>query len=197
MSDSAGRGSTFAKAQSDYELVEAVGTGDMLAFEMLIKRYRDPILNFIFRYTGDRFGAEDIAQEVFLKVYLAASGFEPRGKVSTWIFKIAYNLSMNEVLRRRRFDRAGDIDDLPPEPSMPVDSGVEELAQEVMDAVRHLPEKQRAALLLRVNEDLSYAEIGHVLSTSIASVESLLFRARENLRKILAGKSKGMNSGKR
>jgi len=196
MSDSAARGNTFEKTESEYELIKAVGAGDIVAFEMLIKRYRDPVLNFIFRYTGDRFGAEDIAQEVFLKVYLAASGFKPRGKVSTWIFKIAYNLSMNEVLRRSRFVRASASDELGPELRGPGDTGLKELAQEVMDSVGRLPEKQRAALLLRVDEDLSYAEIGNVLSTSIAGVESLLFRARENLRKMLIGKSKGMNSGK-
>jgi RNA polymerase sigma-70 factor (ECF subfamily) len=134
---------------------------------------------------GDRFGAEDIAQEVFLRVYRAASEFEPRGKVSTWIFKIAYNLSLNELLRRSRFCPITDIGDHGFELVEPNHTGCKELEEEVMDAVRHLPEKQRAALLLRVNEGLSYAEIGNTLSTSISSVESLLFRARENLRKIL------------
>jgi RNA polymerase sigma-70 factor (ECF subfamily) len=71
----------------------------------------------------------------------------------------------------------------------PNDTGRKELEEEVMDAVIHLPQKQRAALLLRVNEGLSYAEIAGILSTSISSVESLLFRARENLRKTLIGRS--------
>jgi RNA polymerase sigma-70 factor (ECF subfamily) len=189
MNDPAGCGGSFPKAEREYELIKAIGAGDVLAFETLVKRYRDPISNFIFRYMGDRFGAEDIAQEVFLRVYRAASEFEPRGKVSTWIFKIAYNLSLNEVLRRSRFCPITDIDDHGFELEEPNHTGRKELEEEVMEAVRHLPQKQRAALLLRVNEGLSYAEIANILSTSISSVESLLFRARENLRKTLIGRS--------
>jgi RNA polymerase sigma-70 factor, ECF subfamily len=186
MNDPAGCGGSLRKADREYALIEAIGAGDILAFEMLVKRYRNPVLNFIFKYTGgDRFGAEDIAQEVFLRVYRAASEFEPRGKVSTWIFKIAYNLSLNEVLRRSRFCPITDIDDLGSELAEPDHTGRKELEEEVMDAVGHLPPKQRAALLLRVNEGLAYAEIGNILSTSVSSVESLLFRARENLRKTL------------
>jgi len=186
MIDPAGCGGSFPKGDRDYDLIRAVGAGDIPAFEMLIERYRGPVLNFIFKYTGDRFGAEDIAQEVFLRVYRAASEFEPRGKVSTWIFKIAYNLSVNEIVQRSRFCPMTEIDDRGLEQAEPNDAARKELQQEVMDAIGQLPEKQRAALLLRVNEELSYAEIGAVLSTSISSVESLLFRARENLRKMLA-----------
>jgi RNA polymerase sigma-70 factor (ECF subfamily) len=189
MNDAADCGGSSPKADRDYELIKAVGAGDIRAFETLIERYRGPVLNFIFKYTGDRFGAEDIAQEVFLRVYRAASGFEPRGKVATWIFKIAYNLAVNEIVQRSRFCQVTDIDELGFEPAAPNDTARSELEQDVMGAVRQLPEKQRAALLLRVNEELSYAEIGSVLSTSISSVESLLFRARENLRKILVGHS--------
>ena len=189
MNDPAGCGGSFEEADREYELIKAIGAGDILAFEMLVKRYGDPVSNFIFKYTGDKFGAEDIAQEVFLRVYRAASRFEPRGKVSTWIFKIAYNLSLNEVSRRNRFCPITGIDDRGFELAAPNHTDRKELEEEVMDAVRHLPQKQRAALLLRVNEGLSYAEIANILSTSISSVESLLFRARENLRKTLIGRS--------
>jgi RNA polymerase sigma-70 factor (ECF subfamily) len=185
MNDPSGCGGSLPKADREYELIKAIGAGDIVAFEMLIKKYRDPVSNFIFKYMGDRFGAEDIAQEVFLRVYRAASEFEPRGKVSTWIFKIAYNLSLNEVLRRSRFCPIADIDDREFELAAPNHTGRKELEEEVMDALRRLPQNQRAALLLRVNEGLSYAEIGNILSTSISSVESLLFRARQNLRKTL------------
>ncbi len=185
MNDPSGCVGSLPKADSEYELIKAIGAGDIVAFEMLIKKYRDPVSNFIFKYMGDRFGAEDIAQEVFLRVYRAASEFEPRGKVLTWIFKIAYNLSLNEVMRRSRFCPISDIDDREVELAAPDNTGRKELEEEVMDAVRRLPQNQRAALLLRVNEGLSYAEIGNILSTSISSVESLLFRARQNLRKAL------------
>jgi RNA polymerase sigma-70 factor (ECF subfamily) len=170
-------------AEREYDLIRAVGRGDVSAFEQLIGRYRGPVLNFVCKYTGDWFGAEDIAQEVFWRVYRAAPGFEPRGRVATWIFKIAYNLSMNEVRREKRFRGAIDDIDNYEFPGREDDVARREREQEIMNAVRALPDKQRAALLLRVNEELSYAEIGSVLSISVAGVESLLFRARENLRK--------------
>ena len=185
MKDAAGCGKgPVLNGDREYELIRAIGAGDVSAFEMLLERYRGPVLNFIFKYTGDRFGAEDIAQEVFLRVYRAAPGFEPRGRVSTWIFKIAYNLSINEVLRGKRFIRADEnIERYESRGQESNEEAREELEQLVMSEVLRLPDKQRAALLLRVNEGLSYTEIGNVLSISVSSVESLLFRARENLRK--------------
>jgi RNA polymerase sigma-70 factor (ECF subfamily) len=184
----------------DRRLIEAVGTGDALAFEKLIEKYRTSILNFIYRYVGDRFTSEDLAQEVFLRVYSSAADFEPRSKVSTWIFKIAYNLSLNEILRRGRLcvlaDTVEEVEKRGIEVRAPDFLEGNELRETLMDSIRILPEKQRAALLLRVNEELSYSEIGDVLSTSVSSVESLIFRARENLRKVLRGKQED-NSGSR
>ncbi len=185
MNDLMGYGGSFSKGDMEHELINAIGAGDILAFETLIKRYQGPVLNFVFKYIGDRFAAEDIAQEVFLSVYRSASKFEPKGKVSTWIFKIAYNLSVNEILHRSRLCLVNGIDDLGSELVGPDHTHGKEIEEEVMDGVRHLPEKQRAAMLLRVNDGLSYAEISKILSISISSVESLLFRARENLRKIM------------
>ncbi len=179
------------KNDIDYKLVQAIGTGDSLAFERLIKNYRNPVVNFIYKYLGDRFGAEDLAQDVFLRVYSSASEFEPKGKVSTWIFKIAYNLSVNEILRRKRLCLLADADiaeEKGAELSAPSPGDADELKEMLMDTIQRLPEKQKAALLLRVNEELSYAEIGVILSTSVSSVESLLFRARNNLRKLLRWK---------
>jgi RNA polymerase sigma-70 factor (ECF subfamily) len=185
MNDPMGYGGSSSKGDSEHELINAIGAGDILAFEALIKRYQEPVLNFVFKYIGDRFAAEDIAQEVFLSVYRSASGFEPKGKVSTWIFKIAYNLSVNEILHRSRLCLINGVDDLGFELVEPDHTIGKEIVEEVMDAVRHLPEKQRAAMLLRVNDGLSYAEISKILSISISSVESLLFRARESLRIIM------------
>jgi RNA polymerase sigma-70 factor (ECF subfamily) len=191
------------KCDPDYKLIEAIGTGDSLAFETLINKYQNPVLNFIFKYLGDRFGAEDLAQEVFLRIYRSAPDFEPRGKVSTWIFKIAYNLSVNEIVRRSRTCLLVDsMDAEGMEPGAPNPMPASELLEErelqeaLISSIRRLPEKQRAALLLRVNDELSYSEISDVLSTSVSSVESLIFRARENLRKML-GKKKEGKSGAR
>ena len=176
----------------EYELIEAIGNGDALAFERLIKMYQGSVLNFIYKYIGDRFTAEDLAQEVFLRVYRSAAEFEPRGKVSTWIYKIAYNLSVNEVLRRKRMcvlsDAIEEVEGKGLELKAPSPFKSPELKDALMEFIQRLPDKQKAALLLKVNEELSYAEIGNVLSTSVSSVESLIFRARENLRKMLRNK---------
>ena len=184
----------------DHKLIEAIGTGDAMAFEVLIRKYQASVLNFVYKYVGDRFTSEDLAQEVFIRVYRAAAEFAPKGRVSTWIFKIAYNLSLNEVLRAKRMCRLSDtVEEVEERGIFPGSHDPfqeSELREELIDSIQRLPENQRAALLLRVNEDLSYAEIGEVLSTSVSSVESLIFRARENLKKIL-GKKQGDNRGSR
>jgi RNA polymerase sigma-70 factor (ECF subfamily) len=171
-------------SDSDYELIQAIGRKEGKAFQSFVERYRKTVFNFIFRLLGDRFAAEDLVQEVFLRIYRSAGGFEPRAKVSTWVFRIAYNLSLNELKRRSRFVCMDQIEEVAGIPAPDV-LREDELAKNVRAMIRQLPEKQRAALLLRVNEDLSYAEIGSVLSVSVASVESLIFRARDRLRKLL------------
>jgi len=173
----------------DHDLIRAIGAGDSHAFERLVRLYQGPVTNFVYRYIGDRHTAEDLAQEVFLRVYRAASQFEPRAKVQTWILKIAYNLCLNELKRIRRLK--GLHEELTAqttrEGEAPATSGVDrcELEQEIMDALGQLPENQRAAILLRASKGLSYQEISNVLSVSVSSVESLIFRARTRLREVL------------
>ena len=176
----------------DYELIRAVGAGDHRAFEHLVRKYQDSLLNFVCRYLGDRDAAEDIVQEVFLALYRTAFRFEARARASTWLFRIAYNLSMNEIQRsQRNLKFKGTLRHL-----LPVDSGqsavdgvaARERQKDVMAALDLLPEKQRAAMLLRVNEELSYGEISEVLSVSVSAVEALIFRARARLRKLLQKK---------
>ncbi len=132
------------KIDMEHKLAEAIGTGDSLAFELLIKKYRNSVLNFIYKYLGDWFGAEDLAQDVFLQVYSSAAEFEPRGKVSTWIFKIAYNLSVNEILRRKRLCLLADtVEEKGIELTAPNPLEREELEESLMDSIQRLPEKQK------------------------------------------------------
>lgn len=175
---------------ADSRLIEAIGAGDRLAFEALVKRYQNPVCNFIRRQLGDRYAAEDLTQEVFIRVLRAAPTFEPRGRVSSWIFKIAYNLSLNEKKRRSRWLTFGDdpriLDRAAPEGENPPGSAEKkEMEEEIEAALQRLPENQRAALLLKAREDMTYSEIATVLSVSVSSVESLLFRARTRMRKLL------------
>lgn len=175
--------------QTDFNLVKAVGGGDHQAFESLVKRYQRAVFNFVYRVVGDRHAAEDILQEVFWALFRAAPRYEARAQVSTWLFKIAYNLSMNEIKRRKRLlDLHEALRGLPHTEAGPSAlSAIEasELGKDVMAALNQLPENQKAALLLRVNEELSYTEISEILSVSVSSAESLIFRARTRLRQLL------------
>jgi len=177
-------GSSFM-GDPDIELLRAIAGGDHLAFKGLVERYQSRLLNFLFRYLRDRQAAEDLTQEVFLKVYQAAPRFEPRARVRTWIFTIAYNLAVNELRRRwrRRLFRLLVPED--PEIEAPEAGNRLELEETMAESLRLLPHNQRAALLLRVRDELSYQEIAEILGVSRASVESLLFRARDRLRRLL------------
>jgi RNA polymerase sigma-70 factor, ECF subfamily len=171
----------------DLELVEATGRGDQEAFESLVKRYQGPLLNFITRF-GRQCPAEDITQEVFLRIYRAAPRFQAKAKVSTWIFQIAYNQALTEIGRHKRQRNLNETLYQNREESFEkTSSGPADHYQieEIMSAIARLPDNQRAALLLRTNEGLSYKEIGSVLGVSLQSVESLLFRARTSLKRDL------------
>jgi RNA polymerase sigma-70 factor (ECF subfamily) len=169
----------------DIELLRAIVGGDHLAFKRLVERYQSRLFNFLYRYLREREAAEDLTQEVFLKVYQAAPRFEPRAKVRTWIFAIAYNVAVNELRRRQRRGFFGLL--AHEERAMEVSKAEAqlELEETMTEALGLLPGNQRAALLLRVRDELSYQEIAEILGVSRASVESLLFRGRERLRRLL------------
>lgn len=173
---------------SDDTLIQAIGAGNREAFDALVERYGKRLFNFIYRYLGERGESEDLTQEVFLRVFLSAGRFEARPGISasTWIYKIAYHLSLNEIKRRRRFlqlsmdlKHCGKLENYAPPEDEPFET---ENRETLLRGLRILPENQRAALLLRVNEGLSYQEICDVLGVSLSSVTSLLFRARQTLR---------------
>lgn len=180
-----------AADEAERHMIRAVARGDHLAFELLVKRYRAPVCSFVHRILGEHQQAEDITQEVFLRVYRSAATWQPPGRVSAWIFKIAYNLTLNEVKRRGRWSRIrtllhlGQREEAMPVSPDPVEA--EEFQSDLAAALLELPENQRAALLLRVNEGLAYTDIAGVLSLSVSAVESLIWRARTHLRKRLEG----------
>jgi len=178
----------------DFPLLDATGRGDLDAFESLVKRYQRPLLNFVARYLGDRTAAEDLTQEVFLRIYRAAPRFEAKAKVSTWVFRIAYHLVLTELGRRSRQQNLRESlrrsREEGPEEAFTDPLERFELEEVIMSALGRLPGNQRAALLLRINEELSYAEIAEVLGVGVQSVESLLYRARKNLRESLGRRKK-------
>jgi RNA polymerase sigma-70 factor (ECF subfamily) len=154
----------------------------------LVKRYQRPLLNFVTRFS-DRTIAEDITQEVFLRIYRAAPRFQAKAKVSTWIFHIAYNQALTEISRRKRQRNLNETLHQNREDTarrtLSGNTGPYEIEEEIVSGLNRLPDNQRAALLLRTNEGLSYREIGGILGVSIQSVESLIFRARTSLKRYL------------
>ncbi len=182
-----------------------VRTGDRAAFDEIMRRFEGRVLGLVRRTLGASGAAEDVAQEVFLKIFEARKSFEPRAKFSTWLYRVTVNLCLNEIrgrgVEKRRLgpalpstaprgsggeDRpAREIADVRSE-SPDAAASRSEIESEVRRAIAALPEAQRVALVLNRYEELSYEDLGHVLEMSVAAVKSLLFRARENVRKALA-----------
>jgi len=189
--------------ENEFELLKRFADGDEDAFAAVLARWEKPLINFIYRLIPERTEAEDVAQEVFLKVAGAAAGLSRQAKFSTYLYRIAYNLAIDR-LRRRKVRAAGasfvSLDEsaenadgenfnrqVPDPADLPADLLRERLEtkRSVETALAELPENQRTAIMLKVYEDRSYTEIAEILGVSIPSVESLLFRARQNLFKKL------------
>jgi RNA polymerase sigma-70 factor (ECF subfamily) len=183
----------------DVDLMLRVRQGDHDAFRVLIGRYRDRVMNLVYRYLGDRDEAEDLAQDVFLNVYRARKGYRPEAKFSTWLYRITTNLSLNAIRARRvrRRIRAAQEGD-PEQGGFPLSSVADpraenagesmrrrELAARVRDAVDSLPESQRTAVLLNKYEGCSYQEIAEIMGSSVPAVKSLLSRARGRIKEKL------------
>jgi RNA polymerase sigma-70 factor (ECF subfamily) len=183
----------------DATRMAAFKEGDRAAFRMLFDAYKKKIVNFCYRFCGVRETAEDMAQEVFLRVYRAASTYTPDAKFSTWIFRIAANVCLNELRRPAYRYKTEPVDGWMKEsgsgkkgyePAAPRETSpdmmIEKHEQEriIRESIRKLPERQRVALLL-VNEGASYEEISQQTGLSESGVKSLIHRARETLRETL------------
>jgi RNA polymerase sigma-70 factor, ECF subfamily len=189
-------------ARTDVQLMLDVKAGDEQSFALLLHRYRTPLVNFLYRMVRNREQAEDLAQEVFIRVYRARADYVPSAKFTTWLFRIATNLALNSVrdTRHQRMEvsldapvtvDAEDGDERPLDVAEKNPNIEEHLVQEAQrDMIRHaidkLPEKQRAAVLLHKYQDLDYGEISKILQCSESALKSLLFRAYESLRVELA-----------
>jgi RNA polymerase sigma-70 factor (ECF subfamily) len=159
---------------------------DMEAYTLLVERFQQRVVNTVFRYTGDGAGAEDLAQEVFIKIFKARKSWEPVAKFSTWLFRIVTNLGLNEIRNRKHRPNVS-LDDNPllepgQEDPAALDTSRKELVQAVRKALDSLPENQRMAVVLNKWEDQSYEQIGEAMGLSVPAVKSLLFRARQAMK---------------
>jgi RNA polymerase sigma-70 factor (ECF subfamily) len=188
-------GAATAALDYDAELMLRVKDGDGVSFSILLEKHRSPVIHFLYRMVQNQAIAEELAQEVFLRVYRSRSTYVPTAKFTTWLFRIATHLALNS-LRDGKNERAQErldehIGDLPRqlpdgEPSVEQAMVYRSKAEEVRRAIATLPEKQRAAVLMHKYDEMEYSQIAKVLNCSESAVKSLLFRAYESLRARLA-----------
>jgi len=185
-------------AARDLELMLRVKTGDLGAFEELVETHQHRVVGTVAKMLGDETEAEDVAQQVFVRVWRSAARYEPTAKFTTWLFTITRNLVFNELRRRKRhgttsIDESRENDDDSPRHQI-ADLGVkvpdvsmldDEMMNAIHRAIEELPEAQRMAIVLRRYEETPYEEIAQVLDLTVPAVKSLLFRARTELREKL------------
>lgn len=182
---------------TDVQLMLRVRAGDGDAFAILVERHSSMLVNFMSRYVGCPVTGEDLAQDVFMRVFKAAPRYEPKARFRTWLLTIATNICLNRkrwekhryhlsINRDDEADGAGaaELEGATEKPDMELEN--EELREKVRAAIADLPEKQRVAILLRRYQQLSYSEIAASLGLSLMAVKSLLNRAKEGLRERLS-----------
>jgi len=186
------------EAVSDVEAMLRVKTGDESAFAFLVQKYRRPMVGFMYRLCHNPATAEELAQEVFLRVYRSRTTYEPSAKFTTWLYRIATNLAVNHA-RDTRHERAentvrldepdhetGTTPDLADD-SLTVEEQIlkRERSAAIRSKVNALPERQRVAVIMHKYQQMDYREIAKVLKLSESATKSLLFRAYETLREQL------------
>lgn len=184
----------------DVQLMLRVKSGDESAFAQLVLAYQDRLVGLFTNMFSDPALAEDLAQEVFLRIYRARAGYEPTAKFSTWVFQIAHNLANNSRRSKgRKKETQFRVEDSGPHSNRPSESQIseksalmptrqidkQELQQRVHEAMSALSDRQRMAVLLHRFEGMSYVDIGAAMDLTPQAVKSLLSRARENLRQAL------------
>jgi len=182
-------------ALSDAEVMLRVKAGDDSAFEYLVQKYRRPMLNFMYRMAHNAAAAEDLAQEVFLRVYRSRENYEASAKFTTWLYRIATNLAVNFArdTRHERPEAVVSIDEPDEDTGLTVDVADTSLSAEenilrrermaaIRERVQALPERQKTAVIMHKYQQMDYRQIADVLKLSESATKSLLFRAYETLR---------------
>jgi RNA polymerase sigma-70 factor, ECF subfamily len=184
-----------AEGLSDAQIMLRVKAGDDSAFEYLVQKYRRPMLSFMYRMAHNSAVAEDLAQEVFLRVYRSREKYEASAKFTTWLYRIASNLAVNHArdTRHQRPENTVSLDEPDQESGLTMDLPDNSLSTEeaivrrerlaaIRQRVEALPERQKMALIMHKYQQMDYRQIAEVLKLSESAIKSLLFRAYETLR---------------
>jgi RNA polymerase sigma-70 factor (ECF subfamily) len=190
-----GRQAVAFESLTDAEIMLRAGADDAIAFDHLVEKYRRAMISFMFRMTHNQAVAEELAQEVFLRVYRSRASYAAEAKFTTWLYRIATNLAVNYARDHRQERMAGavSLDEPDPETGTTVDLPDHSISAEqnivrkermaaIRQQVMELPERQRMAVLMHKYQEMDYREIAEVLKLSESATKSLLFRAYETLR---------------
>lgn len=180
---------------SDAQMMLRVKAGDDSAFDYLVQKYRRPMLNFMFRMAHNSAAAEDMAQEVFLRVYRSRENYEASAKFTTWLYRIASNLAVNRArdTRHERPENTVSLDEPDQNTGLTMDVADDSLSAEeailrrerlaaIRQRVQALPERQKMAVIMHKYQQMDYRQIAEILKLSESAIKSLLFRAYETLR---------------
>lgn len=186
----------MSEVDEDIKLMLELKAGQRAAFDRLLDKYEKSIINYIFRFTGSKEDAEDLAQETFIKVYNAAAKYTPSAKFTTWLYRIASNVSIDYLRKRKKLLNTSSLDE-----QLETEQGIikkeiadiregsvldktekDEKNNEIHKALLSLPDNQRSAIVLKIYDDKSYIDIALIMGMSVSSVESLIFRARQTLK---------------
>jgi len=194
--------------EPDAKLMLELAKGNTSAFEQILKKYKGLVINIAYRFIQNRAEAEDIAQEVFLRVYGSAKRYNPKAKFTTWIYKITTNICLNRF-RSKKYLQTVSLD----KPIFSIENEIirenhdpayvhpslnlekKELNQLVKEAISSLPINQKMVVILQKYEGLSYREISEIMGCSTSAVDSLLQRAKQNLKRKLAPYLKNITEG--
>jgi RNA polymerase sigma-70 factor (ECF subfamily) len=191
---------------TDHQLIELIiNENNQSAFTELVNRHQSLVIRTCLGFVSTHADAEDLAQEVFIEVYQSLSGFRNEAKLSTWLYRIAVNKSLNFIRKNKRdkvlhsiesffsgSSKKNEILEIEDSTTLTPENKMQAKEEKLMlkEAINSLPENQRIAFILSKYQDLSYKEIAEVMNVSLSSVESLLFRAKANLQKKLISKIK-------
>ena len=187
-----------AESYTDAEVMLRVKAGDQSAFDFLVQKYRRPLVSFMYRMARNTAAAEDLAQEVFLRVYRSRQGYEASAKFTTWLYRIATNLAVNYArdTRKERPEVTVSLDEPDEDTGTTMDVADSRMSAEealvrrermlaIRGKVEALPERQRLAVIMHKYQQMDYKQIAEVLKLSESATKSLLFRAYETLREQL------------